>query len=382
MKILICDLTSRFPQYTFQIYNSFKNNGYTNIYLVAGFVGENFKFLTKNSAIELFSLGRLIGSRKSNKLFSKVFKGFEFFINSIKLYNHIINSSYTTVHFQFIPLLEHFSIYEHFQLSRLKKNNIKIIYTVHNILPHNSGQKYFSKYKKLYELCDTIIVHTNSAKSELVDNFEINPDKIHIRYHGKLELMVSNSLKNEIPKYLNGLDDYLIISIFGSIQPYKNIELLIESIKLIPVDYKIKLVIAGEGHISYVKKLISLVDDDIRIILDFKFYSDDQLFNLIRRTDILVFPYKKITQSGALILGMTMSKPVIVSNLEGFKEIVTNDLNGLLFESDSIDDLTRSILKLINNPERRISLGNNAKMFTDEHFDWLKISLETYKLYN
>ena len=52
-----------------------------------------------------------------------------------------------------------------------------------------------------------------------------------------------------------------------------------------------------------------------------------------------------------------MKKPVIASNVDGLKEIIDSGINGILFPSESIELLTKSIIILFNNTEMRSELG-------------------------
>ena len=64
-----------------------------------------------------------------------------------------------------------------------------------------------------------------------------------------------------------------------------------------------------------------------------------------------VFPYKMMSQSGAVKVAMNYNKPVIVSNLPGFKDEVVEGVNGLFFHSEDIESLKQVMKRCIDMPE-------------------------------
>jgi len=72
------------------------------------------------------------------------------------------------------------------------------------------------------------------------------------------------------------------------------------------------------------------------------------------------------------ILGMFASaKPSIITGNEASEvRIVTEESHGgLFFPGDTPEAVVRSIIELKNNPEKRLSLGENARRYVRSHFD-------------
>lgn len=97
--------------------------------------------------------------------------------------------------------------------------------------------------------------------------------------------------------------------------------------------------------------------------------------------DILVFPYRNIYQSGALMLAYTLSKAVMVSPAEGFREDVIHGKNGFITDFNNGEEFRNIILYLISNKEKLKDIGNYNRMRADTKHGWDGIAVETEKTY-
>ncbi|QQS15566.1 MAG: glycosyltransferase family 4 protein [Candidatus Moraniibacteriota bacterium] len=66
--------------------------------------------------------------------------------------------------------------------------------------------------------------------------------------------------------------------------------------------------------------------------------------------------------------------PVIVSRLEGLKDAFTDDKNGVLAESEDIEDWKKKAERFLSDKELRKTFGERARRYTAEHFNWKTIS--------
>ena len=92
--------------------------------------------------------------------------------------------------------------------------------------------------------------------------------------------------------------------------------------------------------------------------LDIRYIPDEQVSNYYCAADFVVLPYKKIFQSGVLLMAMSYGTPVITSNIPGMTEIVTDGINGLTFQSEDVASLAASLLGALsmdNNERQQLS---------------------------
>jgi glycosyltransferase involved in cell wall biosynthesis len=108
------------------------------------------------------------------------------------------------------------------------------------------------------------------------------------------------------------------------------------------------------------------------------FTSMEKVFNL---ADICLFPVNnmkgKFDIPLTVVEAMACKKPVILSDLPILKEL-TNDETSVIIPRGNIDALAEAIFDLKNNPEKRMSIGQEGRKFVEENFD-IKNVAEIYK---
>jgi len=135
----------------------------------------------------------------------------------------------------------------------------------------------------------------------------------------------------------------------GQLLTGKGIDILLKAMKDINKSYKLKIVGTGKqenAFKSYSKKLG--IQDRVDFIGNIK---HEELVNHYQDAYCLVVPSRapetfNLTGIEALKAGL----PVIAANVGGIKEWLRDEVNGLLFESNSANDLSAKLNNLIANP--------------------------------
>jgi glycosyltransferase involved in cell wall biosynthesis len=116
-------------------------------------------------------------------------------------------------------------------------------------------------------------------------------------------------------------------------------------------------------------------------VLHIRYISDQEVPYFYAAADIVVLPYKRIYQSGVLLMAMSFGRPVVVSNIPGMLEVVTDGHTGLVFESENDQDLARRLIDAGNDSEllRRVAQRGYELMLA--RYSWTKIGRETATCY-
>ncbi|MBU3589081.1 glycosyltransferase family 4 protein [Polynucleobacter sp. 80A-SIGWE] len=167
-----------------------------------------------------------------------------------------------------------------------------------------------------------------------------------------------------------------ILLFFGRILPYKGLDDLLRSLKF--VRNNVKLIIAGKELTETQKILISELDVPVDIYNEW--ISDslaDQLYSI---ADIVVLPYRLISQSGPLLTAIGYQVPVIAPDLVGVKEFITDGINGLLFKAGDISDLARKIDQIIPD-DQYLKLKAKSRLLRDD-FEWKSVAVRFVEAIN
>lgn len=385
MKVFIIDQTCRFPQYTSVLGDALIAKSDQVKMYVSG-IPELYQEYYKNNENLFFDLRNKVFKihTRDKSILKKGIKLIEYFINDIRLTKEIGNKLPDIVHFQYFPLLEDFPYFEFSKIKKIKKKGIKIVYTVHNVLPNNkNAEKLRPKYLRLYQAVDKLIVHTEESKRIIVNDFNIDINKIDVIPHGVLgDKLPSYNKEVALTKLsLNPKNKYVLF--FGGINHYKGIEFLLE---MFSKNYSenTNLILVGNGsknYINEIKNSASFTANEQRIITDFRFVPDEQLAQYISAADIVVFPYKSITQSGALFLGLGKGKAVIATKLPGFEEVIEDGIDGTLINFGDIDGFNEAVCDLLSDNSKRNKYEKNALKKMEDTYSWENIANLTYSTY-
>ena len=75
---------------------------------------------------------------------------------------------------------------------------------------------------------------------------------------------------------------------------------------------------------------------------------NEDIPNLFTYNHYAVYPYKNMSQSGAIKCAFNYHTPVIVSDLPGFTDEVEEGVEGFSFKSEDVDDLKRVMRECIH----------------------------------
>ena len=289
------------------------------------------------------------------------------------------------VHVQYLPMLKWRLPLDLWFLRFCRARGAKIVLTVHDILPHDSGEAYKQTFARLYAMVDAIICHSEAVKARLVAEFNVSEAKVSVIPHGPffydMPAVASESALRafELPPQMQ------VVLWQGIIFPYKGVDLLLTAWKEVESHVSDAfLVIAGTGA----PELLSQIRAQIanlgltRVRMEFRFITTEELVALYRAADVVVYPYRAITTSGALATGLALGKTIVASDLPVFRELLTNGDNALLAPPADTHALGTALIRLLQDPPLRGRLAERvrAMRFGDE--SWLSIAGKTAAVYH
>ena len=220
----------------------------------------------------------------------------------------------------------------------VKKNtNIKVIAIADDIIPHSKGIGDYTLIKYFLRSCDAFVVMSEYVMNELK---AFLPDaNVIVLSHPVYDHFGDKITREESLNRLNLPSEIRYILFFGFIKKYKGLDLLIEAMANSRVkDLKIKLIIAGQGYsdIDFYKELIKKKDLHNNIILRPGFVPQDDVRNYFCAADMVVQPYRNVSQSGISKIAYHFGKPMLVTNVGGLSEAVGHLKEGYVVNPDSV----------------------------------------------
>lgn len=264
-----------------------------------------------------------------------------------------------------------------------KQYHIPLVHTYHTLYEdyvHYITKGYFNRSsKKIVEYltkfyCETtateLIVPTNKIyklfkeKYKFEKNIHIIPTGIEVeRFYTE---NIDKKQVDELRKHLNLNKKDFIILFVGRLAEEKNIEFLINSQKqLIEKHNNIKLIIVGDGpDKEKYEKLSQELKIEDNVIFPGKAAWEEMPYYYHLST-VFATASKTETQGLTIIEAMAANTVPICMNDEAFQSMITDDLNGMFFETE--EEYQNKILYLYDNKKELDYLNKQARIQA-EHY--------------
>ncbi len=102
----------------------------------------------------------------------------------------------------------------------------------------------------------------------------------------------------------------------------------------------------------------------------------------IEKADIIVIPSRIESFGLVAIEAGAMGKCVLASNTGGLKEIIISGENGLLFESENVEDLYNKLIYLYKNSKLIKSFGEELRRDVEKKFTVKVMQKKYLKIYS
>lgn len=284
-------------------------------------------------------------------------------------------------HFFHIGILELYNVL----LTRLTLG--KVVITVHDI---ESFKPVISKKilaSIVYKLAHLLIVHNEYSKKELTRIHPTLSNKTSVIPHGNyLDYAGPQPDKKVARERLNIPQNADVLLFFGQIKEVKGLDVLIKAFALAKKNNSnLYLLIAGKVWKDDFSKYENLIDDHNlknNCILKVKYIPDEDVQYYYSSADVIVLPYRRIYQSGVLLMAMSFGKAVLTSDIPGMTEIVTDNKTGFVFPVDNVQELARRIHVIMGNKQLIANVEISAKKLMIEKYDWRSVGQSTLKAYS
>lgn len=266
-----------------------------------------------------------------------------------------------------------------FILMVVKLRGSKIVWTVHNVVPHDAFHpSYSASFMRWFaKQCDGLIFMSEESKSTFFTTYACK-ENIHyaIIPHGHYRSSYPAPIPQEIAKHQLGLPaNKKVLLFFGMIKPYKNIDSLMALFNQAKLESYI-LVVAGNTDSPELKERLEDYARNPNIHLVLKFIPDDKLHIYLSAADTVILPYKSILNSGALLLALSFNKPVIAPHIGAFVSL-QQEL-GRKWIYSYAEELEINALK---NALLYLETQDHSQPCPLENYDWDKIAASTLHFY-
>lgn len=271
-----------------------------------------------------------------------------------------------------------------FPLMLLRRKARVLVDICHNVHPFAAGGGLFDRsrwralfYRRIYHLFDRVLVHYERNRTEFLQSFGVAPKRTGVIVHGNEEIFRDLRKPGFDARALRARlgigESEPVVLFFGTLSRYKGIDVLLE---VFPEVHRItgaRLVVAGfpspdfdlPAHQAHAHPAITWVPEYI---------DSDEIAAWMELASVIVFPYRDIYQSGALHVAQTFGVPIVASAIGAMKDVVANEVSGLLVPPEDRPALTHAIVRLLHDPALATRLGARAAEDARGPFAWTTVA--------
>jgi glycosyltransferase involved in cell wall biosynthesis len=290
---------------------------------------------------------------------------------------------YDVIHIQTVSY-DNFRRFNLLLLLWFKIIGVSMVRTVHEIVvpfrEHQPGAQGRCLSYLEWRIPDHFIVHDTMMQHRMRREIRQEENRISVIPHGNYL-----TFRNHLPE---GHDDYRIYStnqvpviLFFGVRRHKGLSIFLEAWRMLKSErHLFRALIAGAvGEIELAEEARQLPDVEV----DAGYIPTSNLWQYFSRCSFAVMPYLTGTTSGAVHLAFTFKRPVIVSDLDCFREMVIPDKTGIVVRRGDAAALKQAIVELANNPGRCRDMGEAGfHLESASRYAWNTISNDTVKAYS
>lgn len=168
----------------------------------------------------------------------------------------------------------------------------------------------------------------------------------------------------------NKKSENVVLGTVKALKPIYKIDDFIRAVSLVKT--KVKVYIYGDGEQKQaLEELITELNLQDRVLLKGKIPNKD-VPNVLQDFDIFCAMSEKESFGVAVVEAMAMELPVVVSDAEGFKEVVLHGETGYIAPIGDVQTMAEKLEELIENQELRVQFGQTARERVELLYDWQK----------
>lgn len=235
---------------------------------------------------------------------------------------------------------------------------------------------------------DLVIGMTHEIRNELV-SIGVSGDKIVTIPNGvdctKFYKENSKSTRVEFRKYHDLPGDAKVAIFVGRLVYRKGVDVLLKAWDTLSQSYTdYYVLVVGSGRMqpdSVEKEIKSYVND--HHIDRVRFIGEIQAIDYyLANSDLFVFPSRKEGFPNALMEAMAAGLPVVVSDIGGNTDLVSDKETGLFFKTGDVEDLNRTLTDAMSYGNNIEKLGISARKIMENQYDFPIIASQYTSLYN
>lgn len=263
---------------------------------------------------------------------------------------------------------------------------IPLVATAHVVTPHEEIPWQGAVYRCIHRSAQLVIAHSEFDRQRLLEEFAVDSERTVVIPHGEygfFERAVaggSTAPEREAARRSFGLEPHHEVALFfGYIREYKGLDLLFEAWPTVVAERpKARLLVAGDPVRlnSARREELEAWATRLGAVHRFAYIPFSDVARYFAAADLLVMPYRHISQSGVLYLALSLGVPVVATRVGALPEVLRDGTSALLVPPESPADLALGLIQALGDANLRGRLADGGRQVAEEH-SWPAIAART-----
>jgi glycosyltransferase involved in cell wall biosynthesis len=261
-----------------------------------------------------------------------------------------------------------------------------VVFTAHVVTPHEPIPLQRVIYRQIYRWCDAVVAHSRRDRQRLVDEFSLDSDRVVIIPHGEYGFLerTGQAGQRDTRRRELGLEPGDQVALFfGYIREYKGLDVLLEAWPAVVMTHPAaRLVVAGDPVQLPQERRLELEARATRVgaVCRLEYIPFAEVASYFQAADALVMPYRQISQSGVLFLGLALGLPVVATTVGALPEVLEDGESALLVPAESPAALSEALARVLGDAPLRARLAAGGRRVARDH-GWPSIAGQTEGLF-
>lgn len=309
-------------------------------------------------------------------------RGLRFLVGSVKALTCAVTENRKIVHLHY------------FRVGTLALLNVlmarlalrKVVITAHDVESFVSSLEVPLMSRIAYRLAHRVIAHNQISRTELISRLGVRSGKISVIPHGNYLHALHPLTARDASREILGIPrEAKVLLFFGQIKAVKGLDILLKAMPAVLARHPdAVLLIAGKPWKTDFAAYSSLID---RLGIGhacqshIRYIHTEEAAHYYGASDLVVLPYQRIYQSGVVLMAMSYGKPVLVSDLPGMVEMITDGDDGFVFQRGNPQSLAMRLNEVLAAPDVMTSVAMRGRALVEKKYGWDAIGRHTANLY-
>ena len=266
------------------------------------------------------------------------------------------------------------------EIALLKIAGKKVVWTAHNLANHEGLHPRIESWatRAFCRWADVVIVHCESAAAAATERFQLNKPPVIVP-HGSYIGVYPDTFDRTVERAALSIPASATVFLFlGRIRPYKGVMDLLDAFMRLDQPAS-RLIIAGavDDSLTEPDRAGLAAAPNVRFMPGY--VPDDRIGALMSVADVVVFPYRDVLTSGAVLLAMSFGKACIAPRLGCIPETIGEE-GGFLYGASPTETLAGTLAEARRRSAELPAMGERNRRMAEKR-DWDTIARLTLAVY-